>query len=307
MQTKLLGAAAALVAASLVFGVPAAVRADNGPPSATTTTTTTTQTTTTTTPTSGNPTAPPGFYDRTYRLDLHLEDVNGLFFSATLNELPPSVSWPAQQWLIHSLDSSAFDVDGSAATCFVVTAKTAVVPCSQIAKLVDSSPDGIDVSTLVQPVDARGGMAFKAKKITVWLDASGDDKQPPADHGSPGGDAPPPPVPAKLYSKNIRLNVNLQDVSGLVFDASVNDIPGSVPADIRAYLEAVLDGSAFELDASKATCFVVRHSGVQNAVGCASIATLVDQAADGIDATILGKAVKGSPVDFVAKKVILFQ
>jgi hypothetical protein len=150
-------------------------------------------------------------------------------------------------------------------------------------------------------------MSFTAKKVTVWVDAAGHDVQPPADDGSPGGDVTPPAPPAKFYSKNIRLNVNLQDAdAGPLFDAALNEIPASVPAPFRAYLEAVLDSSTFELDASHATCFAVRH-GVQNEVACATVATWLDQTADGgIDATVLARAVKGDALSYVAKKITIF-
>ena len=113
-------------------------------------------------------------------------------------------------------------------------------------------------------------------------------------------------MPAKFYSKNIRLDVNLQDVDGLVFDAALNDIPASVTAPFRTYLEAVLDSSTFELDASHATCFTVR-GGVQNQIACSTLATWLDQTADGgIDVTILAKAVQGDELSYSAKKITLF-
>jgi hypothetical protein len=291
---------------AIVVALPALAGADTTTPTVTSTTPTVTTTTptVTTTPT-GNPSAPPQFYEKTYRLDVNLQDVTGSVYSTTLSDLPASVPWPAQQWIAYNVDTATFDIESKAARCFIVTTKTASVPCTQIQKLVDDSADGgVEAAVLVQPVNAPGGMSFAAKKITVWLDASGNDVQPPADGGSPGGDTPPPPVPAKFYSKNIRLNVNLQDAqAGPVFDAVLNEIPSSVPSSFRSYLEAVLDASTFEIDGSHATCFVVRHD-VQNQVSCATVATWVDQAADGgIDAVILARAVDGAELSYAAKKI----
>jgi hypothetical protein len=255
------------------------------------------------------PTAPPHFYEKTYRVGVNLQDVSGTVYSATLTDLPSSVPWQAQQWITYNLDSSTFDVESKGAKCFVVSTKTEAAPCSRIATMVDEAADGgVEVYALVQPVDGGAdGLSFNAKKITVWIDGSGTDAQPPADDGSPGGDVTPPPVPAKFYSKNIRLNVNLQDSdTGPVFDAVLNEIPASVPGSFRAYLEAVLDSSTFEVDASHATCFVVRR-GVQNQVPCATVVSWLDQSADGgIDATILARAVKGTDLSYAAKKITIW-
>ena len=290
----------ALAVAAIAIGLPGMAGADDAaPPTATTTAPAPVP----------DPVAPAHFYEKTYRMNVNLQDVAGTVYSATLSSLPPSVPWPAQQWINYSLDTGTFDIASKDARCFVIGAKTATVPCSTIAKMVDESSDGgVDASVLVQPVDGGAdGMSFTAKKITVWVDSSGNDVAPPADGGSPGGDTTPPPVPPKFYSKNIRLNVNLQDAAaGPLFDVTVNDIPASVPSSFRTYLEAVLDGSTFEVDASHATCFVVRR-GVQNQVGCNTIAGWLDQSADGgIDATILAKAVQGDELSYVAKKITVF-
>jgi hypothetical protein len=289
----------ALAVVAIAVALPGGAGADNTTPPAATGTQAPTQ----------DPVAPAHFYEKTYRINVNLQDVTNGVYSSTLSSLLPSVPWPAQQWIDYKVDTGTFDISSANAKCFVVSTKTQTVPCTDIAKMVDDSADGgVDASVLVQAVDGgAAGMSFSAKKITVWVDASGNDVSPPADDGSPGGDTTPPPVPPKFYAKNIRLNVNLQDAfAGPVFDVALNDIPSSVPTAFRTYLEAVLDGSTFELDASHATCFVVRR-GVQNQVGCSTVATLLDQSADGgIDATILARAVQGDELSYAAKKITLF-
>jgi hypothetical protein len=277
-KTILAAIAAALAVAAAAFG-PAAARA-------------------------ADPIAPPGFYDGSYRLHVNLEDATHGVFSATLVDIPSSVRYPAAQWLGYSLDASTFDVASSTARCFVVSDKAREVACSKIADLVDHAADGgVDATILARPIDGDP-MSFTARKITVWVDASGNDHAPPDEGGSPGGDVAPPPVPPKFYSKNIRLNVNLQDVAeGRVFDATLNEIPGSVPGSFRTYLESVLDASTFEVDASSAACFVIKNN-VQNSINCSTLGTWLDQTADdGIDATILARAVAGDDLSFKAKKI----
>ena len=283
MKSKLTIAALAALAA-LVLGValPGAARADD-------------------------PTEPAGFTSHSYRLDVNLEDVTGSVFSATLNDIPSSVPSAAAAWIGYNLDDGTFDVESSGAKCFVVAGSAQSVPCSQIADMVDNAADGgVDATILATPGDDYA-QSFNAKKVTVWVDASGNDVPPPADDGSSGtDDTTAVPPPAKFYSKNIRLNVNLEDVDGLVFDATVNDIPATVPGSFRAYLESVLDGSTFELDASHATCFVVKHD-VANAVGCQTLAGWLDASPDGgIDATILAKAVPGPELSYAAKKITVW-
>jgi len=254
-----------------------------------------------------DPTEPAGFTSHTYRLDVNLEDVNGSVFSATLNDIPSSVPSGAAAWIGYNLDASTFDVETSAAKCFIVSGSAKAVPCSQIADMVDNAADGgVDATILATPADDNA-QSFNAKKLTVWVDASGNDVPPPADDGSSGSDQTTTvPPPAKFYSKNIRLDVNLEDVDGLLFDATVNDIPASVPGSFRAYLQSVLDGSTFELDASTAKCFVVKHN-VQNVVDCQTLAGWLDASADGgIDATILAKAVQGPELAYKAKKITVW-
>lgn len=254
-----------------------------------------------------NPSEPPGFTSHTYRLDVNFEDVAGSVFSATLSDIPSSVPTPAAQWIGFNLDASTFDVDASHALCFIVSGSATSVPCTKIGDMVNTAADGgVDATILAVPTD--NAHSFQAKKITVWVDPSGSDVAPPTDDGSSGSDqtttAPPP---AKFYTKNIRLDVNLEDVDTLLFDATVNDIPATVPNSFRSYLESVLDGSTFELDASAATCFVVKHD-VPNAVPCQTIASWLDAAPDGgIDATILAKAVSGPDLAYKAKKITIWQ
>jgi hypothetical protein len=256
-----------------------------------------------------DPTAPAHFYDKTYRLDVNLEDVDGAVYSATLNDIPSTVPWAAQQWITFNIDTATFDLSAANARCFLVSTKAQSVDCSQIATMVDAAADGgVDATVLAQPVDnGPDGMSFSAKKITVWVDESGNDVPPPDDGTSSGGDSTPPPVPAKFYAKNIRLDVNLEDVApGPLFDAVLNDIPASVPSSFSAYLDQFVGGSTFELDASHATCFTVRR-GVQNQIGCATLASWLDATADGgIDATILARAVSGEELSYTAKKITIF-
>ena len=255
-----------------------------------------------------DPTEPPGFTSHSYRLDVNLEDVSGSLFSATLSDIPSTVPTPAAQWIGYNLDAGTFDLESSHAKCFIVSGSASSVPCSKIADMVDTSADGgVDATILAEPTDDNA-QSFDAKKITVWVDAGGNDVAPPVDGGTSGTDqtATVPP-PAKFYTKNIRLNVNLQDVDQLLFDVTVNDIPSTVPNSFRAYLQTVLDGSTFELDASAASCFVVKHN-VANAVSCQAIASWLDASPDGgIDATILAKAVPGPELAYKAKKITVWQ
>lgn len=116
---------------------------------------------------------------------------------------------------------------------------------------------------------------------------------------------PVPPVgaPATPYKKNVRMDVSLQDTTGLVFDASLDQIASSMPARFGRYLEIALDGEIFSIDATGARCFVDDGASTQAAT-CQQVADLIDASVDAVPATVLARAVPGTPLDFVAKKVI---
>ena len=114
---------------------------------------------------------------------------------------------------------------------------------------------------------------------------------------------PPPSAPSTLYKKSVRLDVSLQDTTGLVFDASLDQVASSMPARIATYLESALDGEIFSVDATGAKCFVDDGT-TTRAATCQQVADLVDASADAVPATVLARAVPGTPLDFVAKKVI---
>jgi hypothetical protein len=272
-----------LVALALVaLAAPGFVRADSGPPS--------------------------GFFDKNYRLDVTLQDWNSPVFDTTLNDVPSSVPYAAASYLTQSLAYSTFDVDVSHATCFKVSNAVATVPCSDLGKLIDSQSDGVQALVLGKPIaNADGSLKFAAKKVTVWNDATGADTPPPADGGTTDGPAAVP-APPKLFTKNIRLNLNLEDSSNGVFDASLNGIQSKVPASWSSYIHQELDDATFEVDASKAACFIVKHD-VASSVPCKAIADLLDAASDGgIDAVAQVRAVAGPDgLSFTAKKITIWQ
>jgi hypothetical protein len=252
--------------------------------------------------------APAGFFDKNYRLDVTLQDWNSPVFDTTLNDVPSSVPFAAASYLTQSLAYSTFDVDVSHATCFEVGAAVATVPCSQLGSLIDSQSDGVQALVLGKPIaNADGSLKFAAKKVTVWIDATGADTPPPADGGTTDGPATVP-APPKLFTKNIRLDLNLEDSSNLVFDASLNDIHSKVPASWSTYIHQELDDATFEVDASKAACFIVKHD-VASSVPCKAIADLLDAASDGgIDAVAQVRAVAGPDgLSFTAKKITVWQ
>ena len=252
--------------------------------------------------------APAGFFDKNYRLDVTLQDWNAPIFDTTLNDVPSSVPYAAASYLTQSLEYSTFDIDVSAATCFVVASTTAKVPCSEIGSLLDSQADGgVQAVVLAKPVANKdGSLRFAAKKVTVWVDTSGNDATPPADDGTTDGPATLP-APPKLFTKNIRLNLNLEDSQSLVFDASLNDITSKVPSTWSSYLHQELDAATFEVDASKANCFIVKHD-VASPAGCKAIADLVDGTPDGgVDVIAQVRAVAGPDgLSFTAKKITVW-
>jgi hypothetical protein len=117
--------------------------------------------------------------------------------------------------------------------------------------------------------------------------------------------SPTPPIgaPSSLYKKSIRMDVSLQDTTGLVFDASLDQVASSMPARFGRYLETQLDGEIFSIDVTGARCFVDDGTATK-AVTCQQVADLIDTSVDVIPATVLARAVPGTPLDFVAKKVI---
>lgn len=258
------------------------------------------------------PSAPAGFYQKNFRLDINLQDVQGLVFDAALGNVPGSVPAKVADYLNGQVGSATFEVDATAARCFIVKGDTpSSVACSQIADMVDASTDGgVDATVLTKPVlDPAGNLGFKAKKITVWVNATGQDVAPPADASPPQPATPPVPAPPKFFKKNIRLDVTLHDVQSLVFDATLYDVPSSVPAKTHDYLSQQLDDSAFEVDATGAKCFLVKH-GNASGVPCSQIADLVDGSADGgVEAAILAKPLvdKDGDLGFAAKKITVSQ
>lgn len=271
-----------LALALVALATPGLVRADNSPPA--------------------------GFFDKNYRLDVTLDDWNSPIFDSTLNDVPSSVPYAAASYLTQTLAYSTFDVDVSHATCFSVSRTVVTVPCSDLGKLIDSQSDGVQAMVLGKPVaNADGSLKFVAKKVTVWVDANGSDTTPPADGGTTDGPATVP-APPKLFTKNIRLDLNLEDSQNLVFDASLNDIHSKVPASWSSYIHQELDDATFEVDASKAACFIVKHD-VASSVPCKTIADLLDASSDGgIDAVAQVRAVAGPDgLSFNAKKITVWQ
>ena len=117
--------------------------------------------------------------------------------------------------------------------------------------------------------------------------------------------APVPPLgaPATLYKKAVRMDVSLQDTTGFVFDASLNGVADSMPPKLHAFLEQVLDGEIFSIDTTTAKCFADDGT-TTKAVTCQQVADYIDASPDAVTATVLARAVPGSPLDFVAKKLI---
>lgn len=254
-------------------------------------------------------TAPPAkFFQKNIRLNVNLQDVQSLVFDAGLNEIPGTVPAAFADYLQQNLDVS-FEVDATKARCFIVasTGASKQADCSHVSDLVDAAPDGgVDAIILAKPVvDSAGDLGFVAKKITVWADSSTPDTTPapdPTPAPTPGG------PPAKLFKKNVRLSVTLQDTNGLVFDAALNDALGSVPYAISTYLKESLDAT-FEVDATAARCFLVQN-GAAKGVPCQQVADLVDGSPDGgIDVTILAKPTLNADgsLGFVAKKITVSQ
>lgn len=116
--------------------------------------------------------------------------------------------------------------------------------------------------------------------------------------------APPAGAPSTLYTKAVRMDVSLQDVTGLSFDASLDEVAASMPARFRTYLASALDGEIFSIAAGTATKCFVDDGVATKAATCASVADLVDNAADAVPATVLALATPGAPLDFTAKKLI---
>ncbi len=253
----------------------------------------------------GTPSPPAKLFQKNWRLSVNLEDVQDLVFDATLYEVPSSVPAKVRDYLNEQLDGATFEVDATKAACFIVFGdRGKKVPCSQIADMVDSSPDGgVSAAILARPV-AGDPLSFLAKKITVWVDASEADTPPPAE--APKTTQGASQAPPKFFQKNWRLSVNLEDVQDLVFDATLYEVPSSVPAKVRDYLNEQLDGTTFEIDAKKAKCFIVKHDAAGE-VPCSQIADLLDASPDGgIYATILARAVAGDELSFRAKKITIW-
>ncbi len=281
MRSKLMYAAcAALVLTGLVLGFAGGARADD---------------------------PPAHFFDRAIRLEVNLEDVSGSTFSATLNNIPGTVPYSTASYLSQELGTSSFDVESSGARCFLVSDKARSVPCAQLATMVDESADGgVDATILAWPTrNDVGDLAFNAKKITVWVDASGNDVPPPPDAEDPVPDPQPVPAPPKFFQKNLRLNVNLQDENDGIYDAELSSVPSSVPSSFASYLYSQLDGF-FEIDATGASCYVIKHI-VPSSINCSKIADFVNWSADGgLDATILAKPVAGNELSFKAKRITVW-
>jgi hypothetical protein len=120
------------------------------------------------------------------------------------------------------------------------------------------------------------------------------------------------PAPKNFWKKNYRLSVALEDVQDLTFDAELEDVPGSVPRQARYYLQENLGDGTFEIDASAAKCFEVTSDDDGNqtthAAGCDDVAALVDDSADGLCASLLGKPThdENGELAFRAKKLVVW-
>ncbi|HEX6491560.1 MAG TPA: hypothetical protein VF002_09350 [Gaiellaceae bacterium] len=120
--------------------------------------------------------APANFWKKNYRLDVTLTDVQDPTFDATLNDVAGSVPRQARYYLQEMLSDGSFEIDASNARCFEVTTDadgnetTQSAACSDVVAALDSAPDGLDASMLGKPTqDENGELAFKAKKLVVWL------------------------------------------------------------------------------------------------------------------------------------------
>jgi hypothetical protein len=248
--------------------------------------------------------APARLYEKNYRLDVSLHDYQDGVFDATLGEVHATVPAAVADYLSAELGSSSFEVDATNARCFVVDGSDAQrIDCLHVGDLVDDASDGgVDATILAKPVrDSDGDLGFAAKKITVWVDSSGEDVTPP----DPPADNPPP----KFFTKNLRLDVNLEDVNDLVFDATLNDIPSSVPSSFAEYLYGQLSSWVFEVNAKHARCFLV-ESGNPKSIDCGDLADALDESPDGgIDARILARPVRDADgeLGFAAKKITVWQ
>jgi hypothetical protein len=120
------------------------------------------------------------------------------------------------------------------------------------------------------------------------------------------------PAPKNFWKKNYRLGVVLQDHQDGVFDASLTDISGSIPRQARYYLQENLGDGTFEIDSSHAKCFEVSTdaNGDQSTqqAACADVAELVDNSADGVGASILGRPTldENGDLAFAAKKIVVW-
>ncbi len=252
--------------------------------------------------------APAGFFDKSYRLSVTLQDWNSPVFDTTLNDIASTTPSDAAAYLSQSVGDTTFGVDVSQAQCFEIGNTAAAVPCSAIGALLDAQPTGgIDAVIQARPVaNADGSLDFAAKKVTVWIDpGTGAVVSPPSDWAN----ASPPTVPAppKLFTKNVRLNLNLEDVNGLVFDATMNDIASRMPDSWAAYLHQELDSATFEVDAGNATCFEIKHS-VSSTVPCSAIGALLDASPDGgLDVIAQVRAIaQPDGLSFTAKKITVW-
>lgn len=247
----------------------------------------------------GASSAPASLATKSVRMDVNLHDVEGLVFDATLWQLAPATPPAIRDFLNHRLDYS-FEIDASSAKCFLVlNGVPGQLACKGLASTVeDSAEGGLDATVLARTVVASDGtVSFKAKKITVWQSHDAEE---------PSGEAKPPAVPPKFFSKSYRLNVGLNDVDGTTFDASLSDFPGQTPARVQEYISWNVEAS-FDLDASGAACFTVKRDTVA-AVECKEIAAYVDGWLDPIYASILAKPYVDADGDlaFKAKKITIW-
>lgn len=247
----------------------------------------------------GAESTPASLATKNVRMDVNLHDVDGLVFDATLWQIAPATPPAIRDFLNKRLDYS-FEIDATSAKCFLVlNGVQGALACKELASRIDDSAEGgIDATVLARTVVAGDDtVSFKAKKVTVWQ----------SDHAEePSGDAKPPAVPPKFFSKSYRLNVGLNDVDGITFDASLSDFPGQTPARVQEYISWNVEAS-FDLDASGAACFTVKRDTV-SAVDCKEIAAYVDSWVDPIYASILAKPYLDADGDlaFKAKKITIW-
>lgn len=112
-------------------------------------------------------------------------------------------------------------------------------------------------------------------------------------------------APAKFFHKNYRLAVGLQDWNEPVFDATLLDIPASVPANAAQYISDQLGDATFELDASGARCYLSQDGGPAERVDCSDLGGIVDESPDPVCAWILARPYVDEDGDlaFAAKKI----